>query len=246
MTDTQQDGAAQRKGKAQQKGAAQQDGAVQQIRESGLIAIIRGSYGLETMRSIVGALGKGGVRVVEITLNSDDALKGISALRRFTDRRFTDHRFLIGAGTVRTAQDVKDAFEAGAQFLVSPNFDPASAARAREAGVLHLPGVLTPSEAQMAFAAGCRMQKLFPASELGPSYLSALRAPLDDIDFVPTGGINSDNIAPFVAAGAVAFGVGSALVAGPSQSQDDVERRARGLVTALQNARSAQQQTSSK
>lgn len=148
--------------------------ASRQIREAGLIAIIRGSYGLDALRSMVGALREGGVRVVKITLSSDDALEGIAALRRYTD----DHS-LIGAGTVRTAQDVNRAIEADAQFLVSPNFDPASAARACEADVLHLPGVFMASEAQSAFAAGCQMQKLFPARQLGPSYLKALRAPLN-------------------------------------------------------------------
>lgn len=213
--------------------------AARQIRENGLIAIIRGSYGLDALRTIAGALEAGGVRVVEITLNSNEALEGIAALRRFTERRSTANRFLIGAGTVRTAQDVERALDAGAQFLVSPNFDSTSAARAREADVLHLPGVFTASEAQNAWAAGCRMQKLFPAGELGPSYLHALRAPLSDIDFVPTGGIDADCVAPFVAAGAVAFGVGSALVTGPDQPQDNIKRRARRLVDALKEARAS-------
>lgn len=213
----------------------QREEARWEIREAGLIAIIRGSYGLDALRSMVDALREGGVRVVEITLNSDDALEGIAALRRYTD----DHS-LIGAGTVRTAQDVNRAIEADAQFLVSPNFDPASAARACEADVLHLPGVFTASEAQSAFAAGCQMQKLFPAGQLGPSYLKALRAPLNDVNFVPTGGINPDRIGPFVEAGAVAFGVGSALIAGADQPRDDIEKRARRLVAALREARAAQ------
>jgi 2-dehydro-3-deoxyphosphogluconate aldolase/(4S)-4-hydroxy-2-oxoglutarate aldolase len=208
--------------------------ASRELREAGLIAIIRGNYPLDSLRSIADALEEGGVRVMEITLGSTDALKGISVLRRHVK-----NRLLVGAGTVRTAQDAKRALEAGAQFLVSPNFDPASAARAREAGLLHLPGVFTASEAQNALAAGCQMQKLFPASEVSPSYLHALRAPLSDIDFVPTGGIDSGRIAPFVEAGAVAFGVGSALIAGPDQPQDDIKRRARRLVTALQEARAA-------
>jgi 2-dehydro-3-deoxyphosphogluconate aldolase/(4S)-4-hydroxy-2-oxoglutarate aldolase len=143
---------------------------------------------------------------------------------------------LIGAGTVRTLEEVNAALDAGAQFLVSPNFDPASVARSREAGVLHLPGVFTASEAQAAYAAGCQMVKLFPADALGPRYLKALRAPLNDIDFVPTGGIEAANIADFVRAGAVAFGVGSSLVKSADQDLADLREKAARLAAAFHAA----------
>jgi 2-dehydro-3-deoxyphosphogluconate aldolase/(4S)-4-hydroxy-2-oxoglutarate aldolase len=209
-----------------------EDEAARRVRETGLIAIIRGDYSRSQLRSLAEALQEGGVDVVEITLNSTDALDGITALRQHVD-----DSVLVGAGTVWTGRDVEQALDAGAQFLVSPNFDPESVARSREAGVLHVPGVCTASEAQQAFAAGCPMQKLFPATHLGPSYLSALRGPLDDVSFVPTGGITADRIPPFVDAGAVAFGVGSALVTGPDQPRSDVRSRAQDLVTALNDAR---------
>jgi 2-dehydro-3-deoxyphosphogluconate aldolase/(4S)-4-hydroxy-2-oxoglutarate aldolase len=169
--------------------------------------------------------------LVEVTLNSQDALRGVQGLRR----RFGD-ALVVGAGTVRTVTDVAQAVEAGAQFLVSPNFDAASVARSGQARVLHLPGVFTPTEVQMAFAAGCTMVKLFPASALGPSYLRALRAPLDDVDFVPVGGVGVTDVADYVQAGAAALGIGSALVARGEQELDALTRRAAQFVAAWRQA----------
>jgi 2-dehydro-3-deoxyphosphogluconate aldolase/(4S)-4-hydroxy-2-oxoglutarate aldolase len=205
--------------------------AATQIRQTGIIAIIRGDFPFERLLAIAGAIAEGGVSVVEVTLNSRGALEGIAALRRQAG-----DDMLIGAGTVRTLEEVNAALDAGAQFLVSPNFDPASVARSREAGVLHLPGVFTASEAQAAYAAGCQMVKLFPADALGPPYLKALRAPLNDIDFVPTGGIEAANIADFVRAGAVAFGVGSSLVKSADQDLADLREKAARLAAAFQAA----------
>lgn len=205
--------------------------AATQIRQTGIIAIIRGDFPFERLLAIAGAIAEGGVSVVEVTLNSRGALEGIAALRRQAG-----DDMLIGAGTVRTLEEVNAALDAGAQFLVSPNFDPASVARSQEVGVLHLPGVFTASEAQAAYAAGCQMVKLFPADALGPRYLKALRAPLNDIDFVPTGGIEAANIVEYVRAGAVAFGVGSSLVKSADQDLADLREKAARLAAAFQAA----------
>lgn len=202
------------------------------LRAAGIIAIVRGNFAPDRLRRIADALVAGGVTALEVTLNSAAALEGIALLRQGLGGGV-----LIGAGTVRTATDVEAAVSAGATFLVSPNFDQASAARARELGVVHLPGVFTATEAQSAFAAGCNMVKLFPADALGPAYLRALRAPLDDIGFVPTGGIDAENIGEYVRAGAVAFGVGSALVRATEESDATLAERARSLVVALRRER---------
>lgn len=204
----------------------------QRIRETGIIAIVRGDYSLERMLEIGGALAAGGVRAMEVTLNSPAALEAIPALR---DRLGPE--MLVGAGTVRTVADVEAAVNAGATFLVSPNLDLESVARAQAVGVVHLPGIFTPGEAQSAFAAGCPLVKLFPAEVLGPAYLRSIRAPLDDIGFVPTGGVNADTIADWVAAGAVAFGVGSALVGGSDPVGNGLVGRAQRIVSALRAAR---------
>src|SRR5690606_18551538 len=118
----------------------------------------------------------------------------------------------------------------------SPGFDPASVMHSQAIGVLHLPGVFTPSEAMAAAAAGCRLLKLFPCDIVGPAYLKALRAPLDDIGFVPTGGVSAANAAAWRSAGAAAVAVGSSLVAGPDQPSDALLAAARAMVEAWQNA----------
>ena len=207
----------------------------EQLYEDGLIAIVRGDFGLAEVEAIAGALLAGGVRVLEVTLNSAHALEAISTLQG----RFGDD-LLVGAGTVRTAEDVERAAQAGASFLIAPNLDLEAVGRALERGVLLVPGVFTASEAQAAHKAGCKTLKLFPADALGAPYLKALRAPLDHLDFIPTGGVTPDTLAEFHAAGAVAFGVGSALVRRVDVTEEELAAltgRARTLRRALEEVR---------
>ena len=179
----------------------------QRVKQLGIIAIVRGNYPLEEILEIGDALLAAPILVMEVTLNSAGALEAIAALRE----RFGEN-MVVGAGTVRTVEQLEAAVAAGAQFSVAPNFDLATVKSAQAHGVLHLPGVFTPTEVQAAFAAGCRMVKLFPSDSVGPGYLKALRAPLNDVEFVPTGGISVDNIGAYAKAGAVAVGMGSSLV----------------------------------
>jgi 2-dehydro-3-deoxyphosphogluconate aldolase/(4S)-4-hydroxy-2-oxoglutarate aldolase len=198
--------------------------AAQMIRLTGLIAIIRGNFSRQQVLGIAETLLANQITVVEVTLNTTGALESISALRE----QFAS-QMLIGAGTVRTAEQLQSALAAGAQFSVAPNLDLETVDTAIANDVLHLPGVFTPTEVQNAFLAGCKMVKLFPSEIVGPRYLKALRAPLDDIELVPTGGINPQNVADYVAAGAVAAGIGSALVTGPTQDLNDLAVRAQAL-----------------
>jgi 2-dehydro-3-deoxyphosphogluconate aldolase/(4S)-4-hydroxy-2-oxoglutarate aldolase len=209
------------------------DGVRAQIKQLGLVAILRGDFPFEHTRRIAETLLQEGVPILEVTLNSQGALEAISELRR----QFEGQPLLIGAGTVRTAPQVEAAVAAGAQFIVSPNFDPAAVARSLAHDVLHLPGVFTPTEAHNASEAGCKMLKLFPSDVVGPAYLKALRAPLNDIEFVPTGGITADNLGDYVRAGAVAVGIGSALISGPKQSIEEISQRARALRSAWERAK---------
>jgi 2-dehydro-3-deoxyphosphogluconate aldolase / (4S)-4-hydroxy-2-oxoglutarate aldolase len=201
------------------------------IRQGGIVAILRGDFAVDDMLRLGEALLAGGVDILEVTLNSKQALAALPELRQRLGSNM-----LVGAGTVRWATQVQAAAEAGAQFLVSPNFDPDTVLRARGAGLLHLPGVFTATEAQTAYAAGCSMLKLFPADTVGPAYLKALRAPLDDVEFVPTGGVSLDNIAAYARAGAAAVGLGSQLVAGRGQASAELTRRAAALRAAWQEA----------
>ena len=206
------------------------------IKQSGIIAILRGDFSVEDMLRIGEALTRGEVNVMEVTLNSSSALIALPELRQ----HFGDE-MLIGAGTVRDVDQAREAREAGAQFLVSPNFDSESVLFARTNDLLHLPGVFTATEAQTAFAAGCRMLKLFPIEALanGPAYLKALRAPLNDINFIPTGGVSLENIADYARAGAVAVGLGSKLVLSREQTSNDLTTRAKALRQAWEQGKHA-------
>lgn len=205
--------------------------AAKQLKKSGIVAILRGDFAPDDFMVIAETLAEGGISVIEVTLNSSDALGAIERLRT----RFGD-TLTIGAGTVRVVAQVEQALNAGAQFLVSPNFDPLSVVRSRAADVLHLPGVATPSEVQAAFAAGCKVVKLFPADILGgPAYIKALRAPLNDVDFAPTGGIDANNMAEYRRAGAVACGAGSSLIP-KNWTRETLTANAKAMRTAWDNA----------
>src|SRR5688500_6134695 len=206
--------------------------ASQKIKSCGIVAIIRGDFSIDDMLRISTALLAGSISVVEVTLNTHSVLEALPRLRK----HFGDE-LLIGAGTVRTVDGVQQAFDAGAQFLVSPNYDRESTSLSQSKNLLHLPGVFTATEAQTAFAGECKMLKLFPMEVAGPSYLKALRAPLDDIDFVPTGGISIENIADYAKAGAVAVGLGSKLVLNREQSSEDLTKRAKMLSEAWRQAK---------
>ncbi|NGM88783.1 bifunctional 4-hydroxy-2-oxoglutarate aldolase/2-dehydro-3-deoxy-phosphogluconate aldolase [Parapusillimonas sp. SGNA-6] len=143
---------------------------------------------LDTAADLARALVAGGVRSLEITLRSEFALQAITLISTEVPEA------LVGVGTVRGAQQLEAAIEAGARFGVSPGLTPDIAQAARDAGLPFLPGVATPSEAMYAADQGFTVQKLFPASAVGGiSLLKALYGPLPDIVFCPTGGINASN-----------------------------------------------------
>src|SRR5690606_31799538 len=134
------------------------------------------------------------------------APKVIAALRD----KFPD--LLVGAGTVLDEAAARAAVDAGAQYVVSPGFSPAVIRAAHRFGIPAMPGVLTPTEAVAALEAGADVLKLFPASTVGPSYLKALRAPLPQAIWCPSGGVDLDNMESWVKAGAHMVGVGSPLL----------------------------------
>ena len=208
------------------------DRATQRIKQDGIIAILRGDYGMDHIVRIADTLASTGLSVLEITLNSSAALDVIEVLRA----QFGPEDLLVGAGTVRTIEDLDRAREAGAVFTVAPNLDLDCCRRAGLSNWLHVPGVLTATEVETAGRVGCRWVKLFPADLLGPGYLQALRAPLDDVQFIPTGGVDSGNLAGFVRAGAAAVGVGSALISGPEQGIAEIQLRARAFREAWDRA----------
>jgi len=195
----------------------------------GVMAILRGRRA-EHLDAVLGVLVEAGIRSLEITLNTPGAL---AAIRRAGETFGPD--VTVGAGTVRTVDDVDAAVGAGAAYLVSPHTDPALAARVRQLGAAYLPGAFTPTEIVAAWAAGAAAVKLFPARLGGPRYLRDIREPLPDIPIVPTGGVSAQNVADWFAAGAVAVGVGGTLIGDALDGGDlsALAARARDLMKAV-------------
>jgi len=179
---------------------------LEQILEHKIVAILRGCIP-DRIPDIAAALAEGGVRLMEITLNSPGALGSISQLSRAMG-----DRMLVGAGTVLTAAEVEAAVDAGARFIISPTLDIETIRRTRQLGSISIPGAFTPTEILTAYRNGADIVKVFPAGSTGASYFKELRGPLPHIPLMPTGGVTLDNIRDFKTAGAVAFGIGSALV----------------------------------
>jgi 2-dehydro-3-deoxyphosphogalactonate aldolase len=176
------------------------------IEKSPLIAILRGIKPEEVVAAR-GVLTGAGIRIIEVPLNSPHPLESIRLLAAETDSQT-----LIGAGTVLTVDEVYAVAETGARLIVAPNADPAVIARAKSLGLFCLPGVATPSEAFAALKAGADGLKLFPAEALAPSVIKAWLAVLPaGTLLVPVGGISTDNMAGYVAAGATGIGIGSSL-----------------------------------
>jgi 2-dehydro-3-deoxyphosphogluconate aldolase/(4S)-4-hydroxy-2-oxoglutarate aldolase len=174
------------------------------VLEDCVLAIVR-AHDVDVAEAMVRALVEGGIRVLELSLSGAAAIEAIRRVRR------ADLDVIVGAGTVLTVADAEAAVEAGAGFLVSPNFpaDVLEWAQARD--MLHIPGAFTPSEVAAVHAAGAPLIKLFPGRPLGPEYVRDLLGPFPQLKLVPTGGIDEGNAAAFIAAGAAAVAVGGAL-----------------------------------
>jgi len=170
-----------------------------------LVAILRGLRPDEA-EAVGDALAGAGWRLLEVPLNSPDPLRSIGLLAR----RFPDA--VVGAGTVRTADQVRQVHDAGGRLVVSPHFDARVVDAAARLGMVTLPGVMTPSEAFAALDAGASGLKLFPAEMIPPAAVKALRAVLaPEVLLLPVGGIAPATMAGYRAAGANGFGIGSAV-----------------------------------
>lgn len=185
------------------------------IRRDRVIAIMR-HLPDEQVVPVFGALAAGGIRLIEVTMNT----AGAAAQIRLAKRHFAD-RMQIGAGTVSTPERAVTALAAGADFLVTPNLDLEVLEYAARHGCPVIPGVFTPTEMMTAIKAGVRILKLFPAGQLGPGYVRDVLAPLDTLNLVAVGGVTPDNAADWLRAGCIGVGMGSALLpAGLLQSGD--------------------------
>jgi 2-dehydro-3-deoxyphosphogluconate aldolase/(4S)-4-hydroxy-2-oxoglutarate aldolase len=196
-------------------------GAIERISAERVVAVVRRTPEPDLL---VAALRAGGIRIVEITLDSDGALETIERLRR-------DDELTVLAGTVRTAAEAEAAAQAGAAACVSPAVVPAVIERCAALGLPSIPGALTPTEIEAAWELGAAMVKLFPASLGGPAYVRDVLAPLGEVPLLVTGGVDTTNAAAYLRAGAAAVGVGSALLGAP-----DVTAAARDLVGSARDA----------
>jgi len=173
------------------------------ILKNKIVAIIRGADPADVLR-IAEALQLGGVNIVEVTLNSPNALEVIKELTGKMSN------LLVGAGTVLSAADAKASVEAGAKFIISPSVNIDTITTTKKFGIVSIPGAYTATEVVNAFAHGGDIIKIFPATNA--EYIKVLRGPLSHIPMMPTGGITPENISEFKRVGAVAFGIGTSLV----------------------------------
>lgn len=185
---------------------------IQAIQTNKIIAIVRGAREQQALEAAK-ALYRGGIRLVEVTFNQaqpeavDNTLNAIRAIRERLDGQV-----LVGAGTVLCAQQVELAAQAGASYIISPDTDTEVIRRTRRLGLVSIPGAYTATEAKIAHNAGADFVKIFPCVSDAPAYLKALCAPLNHIRFLAVGGVNADNCASFLRAGAAGVGVGGCLV----------------------------------
>lgn len=177
---------------------------LQHLLKHQIVAIVRGADPAGVVH-IAKALNDGGINILEITMNSDQPLRVINEVAQALG-----DKMVIGAGTVLDAQTARDAVAAGAKFILSPIVSEEVIKASKDLGVISIPGAYTATEVYTAYQFGGDIIKVFPASS--PGYIKDLRAPLQHIPLLPTGGITPQNIAEFKKAGAVGFGIGSALV----------------------------------
>ena len=208
---------------------------VRRIVATGIIPVIRAPSADDALAAVE-ALLAGGLDIVELTMTVPSALK---VIEKVVERH--GHAAVVGAGTVLDAQTARACMLAGAMFVVAPSLDIPTIRACRTHGVPVVPGALTPTEIVRAWRAGADLVKVFPASAMGgASYIKALRAPLPQIDLVPTGGVTAATVGDFIAAGAVAVGAGADLVDIARLRRGDhagVTENARKYVAAVQQAR---------
>ena len=208
---------------------------MQQIETCGIVAIIRANSANELIEAAA-AIHAGGVNVIEVTMTTPNALQVINDV----SSTYGD-TVLVGAGSVLDAETARAVMLSGADFVVSPVTKPDVIEICNRYGKVVIPGAFTPTEILAAWETGADYVKVFPSSGVGPPYIKDVKAPLPQIPLVPTGGINVENAADFITAGATALGVGSSLVNNQLIAAGEfatLTERAEKLVKEVQRARS--------
>lgn len=179
---------------------------IDQIKDSGIVAVIRGAN-KENIIPVAKALSAGGVKALELTVETP---KILSLVEMLADE--LKDEVIVGVGTVLDAETARASIMAGAKFVFSPVVNIETIKMTKRYGVLSVPGAFTPTEILTAFENGADIIKVFPANVLGPRYFKDVHGPLPHIPLMPTGGIDVSNVGSYIKAGAVAAGAGSTLV----------------------------------
>ena len=208
---------------------------LRRIEEVGVVPVVRASSAEEAMQ-VIEAIRAGGVPVLEITMTVPRAVRVIEEVAE----RYGDE-VVVGAGTVLDAETARACILAGATFIVSPSLNLATIEMCRRYSVVVTPGALTPTEVVTAWQAGADAVKIFPCSAMGGAkYLKSLKAPLPQVEMIPTGGVSLATAAEFIQAGAFALGVGADLVdtkAIRAGQPEKVTEAARAYAAAVRDAR---------
>jgi len=179
---------------------------LKKIVESGVVAVIR-TKDTRRLQKVIEAVHKGGVKAIEITMTVPNA---VEIIRAMAVSKPDD--VVLGAGTITDVETAKAVIDAGAQFIVGPVLNLEIIKLCREHGIACMPGCYTPTEIFTAWQAGADVVKVFPATSLGPRYLKDIAGPFPQIKMMPTGGVSVDNVGEWIAAGAIAVGIGSDLL----------------------------------
>ena len=182
---------------------AKNENIVTKIKEQGLLPLFFHSDA-DVSRSVVQALYDAGIRVIEYTNRGENALENFKILIKYRNKNWKD--LILAVGTIKTAKDAKAYIKAGADFIISPGIVEEVATRAKDAGLLYVPGCMTPTEIIFAESLGARLVKLFPGNLLGPSYVSSIKELFPDVEFMPTGGVEAEgnNLKAWFQSGVVA------------------------------------------
>jgi 2-dehydro-3-deoxyphosphogluconate aldolase/(4S)-4-hydroxy-2-oxoglutarate aldolase len=209
--------------------------AFDSIARSGLMAAIRGQFPPSVALDVTHRLFDNGIGVFEFTMNSVQPLEAMQAVKR----EYGDSA-CVGMGTVLDAETAQRALDAGADFVVAPSFSRDVVNVTHQAGVLAIPGVITPTEAVDAWATGAKLIKIFPIGALGLDYFKAIRGPLDHIAFCCNGSMDETNVGAFIKAGAVACGMAGWLTGDGTLPLQTIAQRARVIREVVDSARSGQ------
>ena len=197
-----------------------------ELKANGIVAVVRGKSH-EEARGYMEACLRGGIKSLELTYTIPNVCELI--------KEYSSHEeALIGVGSVLNAKMASDAIEAGAKYVVSPGYSEEVDKVCKEMQVLYLPGCMTVSEIMKAMDAGNKMIKLFPGDAFGAKYVKAIKAPIPNVEIMPTGGVSVDNIEEWFANGVSCVGVGSSLIKG---SLEDIENTAKAFMKKMDKIR---------